>query len=159
METRENEVHKSSSMFDGNDIVLAVKIVDNISSTLEIMYYLMEHEEGQSFVIMLISAQNIDLQTLLEEERRDTDILFEIDKENSVYAIICQDTKIDGGYHFAERVVGNIIVNKGEDVYCAEQEVRATHHNIKYVVLKLTEAFIKAKQDKKHGEIVFRTLH
>ncbi len=159
MEVRENEMQRDHIRFDGNDISLAAKMIDKLSTTIDIIYYLMDRGEERSFVIMLVSAQNIDVKTLLTKEKRNTDILFEIDEEASLYAVICQDTKIDGGYHFAERVVRSMILNKGEDVYCTELEVRTTAHNIKYVVFKLIETFIKTKQDEKQGEIVFKTLH
>ncbi len=159
METRENEMKRGHIRFDGNDISLAAKMVDKLSTTIDIMYYLMNRREEQAFVIMLVSAQNIDLKTLLTKEKRNTDILFEIDEEASLYTIICQNTKIDGGYYFAERVLRSMIVAKGEDIYCTQLEVRTTVHNIKYVILKLIETFIQSKQDKKQGEIVFRTLH
>ncbi len=159
MEVRENEIQRGNIKFDGNDISLATKLMDKLASTIDIIYYLMDRGEERSFVVMLVSAQSIDVKTLLAKEKRNTDILFEIDEEASLYAIICQDTKIDGGYHFAERVVRNMISHKSEDIYCTELEVRTTAHDIKYVVFKLIETYIKAKQDKKQGEIVFRTLH
>ena len=159
MEVRANEMQRDHIRFDGNDIALAATMVDKLTTTIDIMYYLMERGEERAFVIMLVSAENIDVETLLEKEKRNTDILFEIDKEASLYAIICQDTKIDGGYHFAERVVRNMLLHKSEDIYCTELEVRTTAHNIKYVVFKLIETYIKAKQDKKEGEIVFKSLN
>ena len=159
MEARVNDRQKDHIRFDGNDIALATKILDKLTTTIDIMYYLMEHGEERAFIVMLISAENIDVKTLLEKEKRNTDILFEIDAEASLYAVICQDTKIDGGYHFAERVVRNMLLHNSEDIYCTELEVRSTAHNIKYVVFKLIEIYIKAKQDEKEGEIVFKTLH
>jgi len=159
METRENEMQRDNIRFDGNDISLAAKMVDKLTTTIDIMYYLMERGEERAFVIMLVSAENINVETLLEKEKRNTDILFEIDSEASLYAIVCQDTKIDGGYHFAERVVRNMLLHKSEDIYCTELEVRTTAHNIKYVVFKLIETYIKAKQDKKQGEIIFKSLN
>ena len=159
MKVRENEKHNDHVRFERNDISLATKMIDQMANTIDILYYLMDRGEERSFVVMLVSAQNIDLKTLLIKEKRNTDILFDVDEEASLYAIICQDTKIDGGYHFAERMLRSIISNKGEDIYCTELEVRSTSHNIKYVVFKLIETFIKAKQDKKDGEIIFNTLH
>jgi len=159
MKVRENEIQRDHIRFNGDDIALAAKMVDELTSTIDIMYYLMERGEERAFVVMLVTAQNIDMKTLLAREKRNTDILFEINEEESLYAIICQDTKIDGGYHFAQRVLRNMILDKGEDIYCTELEVRTTVHNIKYVILKLIETFIKTKQDKKQGEIVFRTLN
>ncbi len=159
MEIRENEMKRDNIRFDGNDISLATAMVDKLTTTVDIMYYLMERGEERAFVIMLVSAENIDVERLLEKEKRNTDILFEIDKKASLYAIVCQDTKIDGGYHFAERVVRNMLLHNSEDIYCAELEVRTTVHNIKHVIFRLIEIYIKAKQDKKVGEIIFRTLH
>ncbi len=159
MQTRENEMQRDDIRFNGDDISLAAKMVDKLTGTIDIMYYLMGRGEARAFVVMIVTAQNIDLKTLLEKEKRNTDILFDIDEAESLYAIICQDTKIDGGYHFADRVVRNMILDKGDDIYCTELEIRTTTHDIKYVVLKLIETFIKSKQDKKQGEIVFRTLH
>ena len=40
--------------------------------------------------------------------------------------MLCQDTKVDGGYHFAERIIKHIISKEGTDIYCAEVEVRST---------------------------------
>ena len=159
MEVRVNEMGRDHIRFDGNDISLAATMVDKLSTTIDIMYYLMERGEERAFVIMLVSAENIDVEALLTKEKRNTDILFEIDRESSLYAIICQDTKIDGGYHFAERVVRNMLLHKSEDIYCTELEVRTTTHNIRHIIFKLMETFIRSKQDKKQGEIVFKTLH
>lgn len=159
MEVRENEMQRDHIRFNGNDISLAAKMVDKLTSTIDIIYYLMNRREERSFVVMLVTAQNIDVKTLLTNEKRDTDILFEIDKEASLYAIVCQNTKIDGGYHFADRVLRSMLLNKGEEVYCTELEVRTTTHDIKYVILKLIEIFVKTKQEKKQGEVVFKTLY
>lgn len=159
MEIRENDKQRDHIRFNGDDIALAAKMLDKLTSTIDIMYYLMERGEERAFVVMLVTAENIDVKKSLAEEKRTTDILFKIDKKESLYAIICQDTKIDGGYHFADRVVRNMLLSKGKNIYCTQLEVRTTTHNIKYVIFKLIEAFIKSKQEQKQGEIVFKTLH
>ena len=159
MQTRENEMQRDHIRFNGDDISLAAKMVDKLTTTIDIMYYLMNRGEERAFVVMLVSAKNIDVETLLSKEKRDTDILFEIDEAESLYAIICQNTKVDGGYYFAERVLRNMILDKGEDIYCTQLEVRTTVLNIKYVILKLIETFLESKQDKKQGEIIFKSLH
>jgi hypothetical protein len=159
MGKRENENRAANLRFNGKEIELAVKMLDKLQTTIDIIYYLMEHENEQAFVLMLLTAQDVDLNTLLEKEKRDTDILFEIDKEESLYVMLCQDTKVDGGYRFAERVIHNIQLDNGRDIYCTELEVRATHYSSKQVVLKLLETFVKSKLENKSNEIVFRSLN
>lgn len=134
-------------------------MLEKLSSTIDIMFFLMERKEENNFVAMLVSAQNIELESLVEKEKRDTDIMFEIDAQEPLYAIICQDTKIDGGYRFAERLVRNAVTSGGEEVYCTELEVRTTSHKIKYIIYCLMELFLQTKAAKKDGEIVFKTLN
>jgi recombinational DNA repair protein RecR len=156
---RENEVRKKSLRYDAKEIKLAVKLIKELQDTVDVIYYLMEHEDVESFVLMMISAKNVSLENILKSEKRDTDILFEIDKKKSIYVMLCQDTKVDGGYMFAERVIRTAAQEHGTDIYCTELEVRSTQHKIKNVIFKLLESFIKAKQEKKTNEIVYRSLN
>ena len=159
MGIRENEHRAANLRFNGKEIQLAVKMLDELETTIDIIYYLMEQEKEQSFVLMLLTAQGVDLNTLLNKEKRETDILFEIDKEESLYVMLCQDTKVDGGYRFAERVIRNIQLDEGKDIFCTELEVRATHYSAKHVILKLLETFVKSRLTDKSNEIVFRSLN
>jgi len=159
METRENEIQNSNVRFTGDDIELAAKMLEKLASTIDIVYYLLNRGEERSFVVMLLSANNVDMDTILKEEKRNTDILFEIDPEASIYAIVCQDTKIDGGYHFAERVLQSLIKNKADDIYCTQLEVKTTTYDIKYIIFKLIENYIRIKEEKRESEIVFKILH
>ncbi|SFV89829.1 hypothetical protein MNB_SV-4-1012 [hydrothermal vent metagenome] len=156
---RENETHRGNIRFDGDDIALAAKMIDAMSTTVDIVYYLMNRGEERSFVLMLICAKEVDVEAILKVQKRNTDILFEIDKEHGLYAVICQDTKIDGGYHFADRVMRNLKKNEAVKPYCVELEVRSTSYDIKYIVFKVIEEFIRAKEQNQSGEIVFKTLN
>jgi len=159
MSTRENEVRKNSLRFKAEEIVLAVNMIEKLEKTIEVVYYLMEHEGVESFVLLLVTAENIEMNPILEYEKRDTDILFEIDKEEATYVMLCQDTKVDGGYHFAERIIKHIISKEGTDIYCAEVEVRSTHYSVEKVIFKLIETFIKSKVENKTNEIVYKSLN
>ena len=159
MQVRENEMNRDNIRFDGDNISLAATMVDKLTTTIDILYYLMGRREEEAFVIMLVSAQNIDVNTLLLKEKRNTDILFEIDKEESLYVLVCQGTKIDGGYYFGERVLRSMKSENADDIYCVELEVKTTAYDMKYVIFKLIEIYIKARQDKNEGELVFKTLH
>ena len=159
MAERENQTRAGNLRFTGDDIVLTSTLMDKLTNAIDIVYYLMDHQNEETFVLLLIKAQNVELEVLLEAEKRDSDILFEIDKEKSIYAMLCQDTKVDGGYRFAERMIGNIVSNEGTDIYCAELEVRSTNYKLRGVILKLVETFIKAQQEGKSGEIIYKSLN
>ena len=158
MNGRENDAYSNHVRFNGNDIVLAAKMLDSLSTTIEFVYYLMNRGEERSFVLMLISAEDADVYEVLKAEKRNTDILFEIDKEQRIYTIICQDTKIDGGYHFGDRVMRQLKSRKAKEPYCIELEVRITTYNIKYIIFKLMETYLQSKKEKAHSKIVYKSI-
>ena len=156
---RETDTKRGLIRFNGDDIALAATMIEKLSTTIDIMYYLMNRREERSFVMMLVSDEKIDVGDIVAEQKRNTDILFKLDEDRHIYAIICQDTKIDGGYHFADRVMRHMKINEAEEPYCVEVEVRTTVHEIKFIVFKLLEEYLKAKEEKLGGEIVFKTLN
>jgi len=159
MQLRENEKKQGHIRFNSYYISMIAKMIDRMGSIIDIMYFLMERKEERAFVAMLISAEEIDMNILIAKEKRDTDIMFELDKEKNLYAIICQDTQIDGGYHFAERLLRKTVEAGGKEIYCTELEVRTTVHKIQYIVYRLMELFVGTKQNRQEGEVVFKALN
>ena len=119
----------------------------------------MERDPENNFVLMLISANKVELKELLKKEKRDTDIVYDVGEEECVCAMLCQETKVDGGYRFAERLIRNVILDEGEDVYCAEIEVRTSKYNAKDIIFRVVDLFIKARHEKKSGQIIFKSLY
>jgi hypothetical protein len=50
-------------------------------------------------------------------------------------------------------------INEAKDPYCIELEVRNTTYDIKYVIFRLIETFLQAKNEKRSGEVTFNVLH
>lgn len=159
METNIQKSKRPSLRFNENEIKLALKAMDKLEKPLNLMYYLMEREDEQPFVLIFISAKNIELEKFLDREKRDTDLLFEIDDTRNLFAVVCQETKVDGAYRFAERLLRNLIEENADTVYCIELEVRSTKHDVKDVIFKSVERYITSIKENKEGEIVFRSLH
>jgi len=159
VEHRNTYGRKNDLRYTAKEITLAVDMVKELENTIDMMFYLMNNSAGNNFVLMLIRADNIELKELLEKEKRDTDIVYEIDKDDSVCAMICQETKVDGGYRFAERIIRNINLDEGANIYCAELEVRTTKYSSKDIIFRIVDAFVKARQTEKTGEIIFKSIY
>jgi len=158
MKTRKNENKREKFTFKADEIILAIKMLEVLEKPLEMMYYLMEEKCSNEFVLLLISAENLNIKTIFEAQKRDTDILFEIDKEKSLYVILCQDTKVDGGYHFAERLIKKLFLKKGKEIYCAELAVRSLNYSVKKLIFKLIKTFLEAQVDGKKNHIIYKSL-
>ncbi|HHD79161.1 MAG TPA: hypothetical protein ENK98_05960 [Epsilonproteobacteria bacterium] len=159
MSEKVKQTRRPSLRFNEAEIKLSLAVMEKMEKPLELMYYLMEREHEKPFVLILISAKDIELESLLRSEKRDTDLLFEIDESKNLFALICQETKVDGGYRFAERLLRSLLLNNAHTLYCTEMEVRSTKYDIKEVIFKAIESYITAKKEKKESEIVFRSLH
>jgi recombinational DNA repair protein RecR len=158
MNAEGTQTRRPTLRFNESEIKLALSVMDKMEKPIELMYYLMDREREKPFVILLISAENIELESLLSQEKRDTDLLFTIDESKNIYALICQETKVDGAYRFAERLLRTLVLNNAHSIYCTEMEIRSTKYAIKEVIFKSIESYITANKEKKEGEIIFRSL-
>ena len=150
---------KNYLKYTPNEIMLAAKIYERLLSTLEVNYYLMNRDKEQDFLLLLLSANKTNVEGLLEKEKRDTDLIIAIDESTNLYALVCQDTKVNGGYAFGERLLRNIVLDGGTDIYCTELDVRTTSYKVKDVLFHLIDIFTKSKRDRRVGEIIFGSLH
>lgn len=144
--------------FNETEIKLVLSVMENMEKPLELMYYFLENDSSKSFVMMLISANDANIEEILNKEKRNTDLLFSIDEESNLYALICQETKVDGGYRFAERLLRTFMFEEAQNIYCIEVEVRSTKYDVKNLILKSIEKYIIAVKENREGEIIFHTL-
>jgi len=150
--------NKNDVTFHEDEVNLAKAMMDKSRTTMEFLYYLMNHRGKMSFTLILLSTNNLKLEHLLQKWKRQTDILLEIDYANNLYMIICQSTDRKGGQEFAEILMTNIHMNGGSDSYCVESELRSTEHTIQEVIFTMVEKYIYIKQEKKANKVFFTDL-
>ena len=153
------KVRRADVAFNETEIKLAVNMIDKLTTPIEVLYFLLEHRRLNSFVLILVSAEDIDTYTILEEEKRETDLLFSLGEEYNLYALLCQETKVDGGYMFAKRVVNRLDEEKGSSIFCTVLEVRTTTYDIKHIIFRALETYMKAKQEGLESEIVIKSIN
>jgi len=152
----ENEKRNNNDLsFPEEEVKLAKTMMDELGTTMEFFHYLMNHREKSSLTIILLSADDLNLDNLLPKWKRQTDILFELDKVNNVYVIICQSTDRDGGKQFAEILMSNIHMHGDCDTYCVVSESKTTTYPIQEVIFKMVEKYIGIKEDKKANRVFF----
>jgi len=145
----------SNILFHEDEVKLAKNMMDKLRTTVEFLYYLMDNRGKFSFTMIIISADEVRLELLLQKWKRKTDILVEIDPVNNVYVIICQATDKRGGFKFAEILISNINLHGGETSYCVETELTNTKESIQEVIFNMVDKYIGIKQEKKSNEVFF----
>ena len=145
--------HKNDLSFHEDEIKLAKNMMDQLRTTLEFFYYLMDHKGKLSFTMILFSSDDLELENLIEKWKRQTDILIEIDKINNVYVLLCQSTDLDGGEQFGEILLSNMRMHGGISGYCVETEVKTTSYTIQDVIFTMVEKYIDIKREKEFNKV------
>lgn len=148
----------SDISYHEDEVKLAKKMMDTLRTTMEFLYYLMDHRHRTTLSMLLISTEDLNIGPLLHKSKRDTDILFEIDKEKQVYVLICQSTNYIGAEKFAEILLSNVHMHGGHNTYCVGAELQSTENTIQEVIFKMVERYINIKYDKRSEEVFFIQL-
>lgn len=144
--------------FHEDEIKLSTRMMDKARTTLEFIYYLMDHRNKLFVTMILLSADNVQLGSLLQKSKRQTDILLEIDKETNLYMLLCQSTNQEGGEQFGEILMANIRMHGGSSSYCVETELKTTKYTIQEVIFKMVEKYIDIKRYKVFDKVFFTKL-
>lgn len=149
-------VHTMS--FPEEEVKLVKTMLEEMGTTLEFFYYLMNNKRESSTTMILLSADDVNLEHLLPKWKRNTDVLFELDKKRNVYVILCQSTNIVGVEQFAEILIANIRLHTAGDIYCVVSESKTTSSNAQEVIFKMVERYIKIKDAGKANKVFFTDL-
>jgi hypothetical protein len=139
--------HYAGITFWEYEIFLAKKMLDSLRTTLEFLYYLMEHRSKATFSIILISSDSPHSMNELQRMKRGTDLLFELDKEHGTFAMVCQATDQEGGQQFAEILLNGLRLHRGSDnTYCILSTLDSTQYSVQEVIFKMVETYLHAKK-------------
>lgn len=150
---------KHDLSFHEDEIKLANRMMDKGRTTLEFLYYLMEHTDRLSFTIILISAENMQMENFLKQSKRTTDVLIEIDKKRNLYMLLCQSTDLDGGEQFGKILISNIRTQGGNNSYCVETEVMSiSYYTIQEVIFSMVEKYLYIKRLQESDKVFFASV-
>ena len=147
--------------YSEKELLLGLKIMDRLEKVTDMMLYFLDRQHIK-FTYILICAADEDFETFLQEEKRDTDILVPIDEKQTLYAIVCQETDIEGGYRFAERLIRSLNVERRREcVDCTVLTVSSTRYSTQQIIFRLLESYLalsKKESAERRAQIEFSTL-
>ena len=114
--------------------------------------------QKDTFVIILANALEFDVKNLFLEQKRFSDILVEIDENRACYALVCLDTKVEGGFHFAQRLLRHMKTGFAKDIYMAVVDVRGGNHSADDILFTLMDIHSKAMLMGRQGEAVLHSM-
>ena len=141
------------------EIMLARTMLDALRTTVEFLYYMMEHRSKAPFSMILITSDRFQSISELQQMKRGSDLLFELDKERGTYVIICQATDQIGAEQYADILLSGIRANRSiGDIYCVLTTLTSTRHSLQDVIFKMVETYIHARKIGRSGEVIVSNL-
>jgi len=143
-----------------SEIMLAKTMLDTLRTTVEFLYYLMDHRSKAPFSMILITSEKLQSLQELQKMKRGSDLLFELDKNRGTYVIICQATDRIGAEQYADILMSGIRANRDiGDIYCVLSTFNSTKYSIQDVIFKMVETYIHARKIKRVGEVIVSCFH
>jgi hypothetical protein len=158
IEEMEPQRMRSEAIAEAADrIVTGTKVFEALEALLKSTTVL-QCRRNEPFVVILVSAESYDIRSLLIEEKRASDILVEVDAQNNLYAVVCLDTKVEGGFQFAQRLSRFMKTDDARAVYMVAADVRHRRHNADTVIGTLIETYFDAIDEGREGEVILRSF-
>lgn len=133
--------------YSEDELLLGIKMIEALGKITDMMLHFLDRKNIK-FTYILMQVDDKEFEPFLRKQKRATDILYSIDVENGIYVTICQETDIEGGYHFAERIIRLLEVNrKKKCLSCNVLSVSTTHYNTQTIIFRLLERYLDFRQE------------
>jgi hypothetical protein len=144
-------------IYDENIMRIAIALYKKSEITVEILYHLIMTKRIDSFSAIIVNSKMEDFGDFLKEQKRKTDLLFELDSINNVYGMFCQETQVDGGFYFMRRLQQHekLINNK---IYASIVGVETTHYPHKDLIFIILDSYIKLLNSETGDTMLFKTI-
>ncbi len=145
-------------VYDEETLRMGIRLYENCEIPLEIVYNLLKTKRLKSFSAVIVECGIEGFGEFLREQKRKTDFLVPIDESRNTYALICQETQVDGGYYFIKRL--NDQLEKGdecESISAAIVGVESTRYPIRDLIFLVLDTYLKTLTDPENS-ISFRTV-
>ncbi|WP_456431861.1 hypothetical protein [Nitratifractor sp.] len=143
--------------YDEDILNLGIVLYEKAMIPLEIIYNLLKERRIYGFSVILVRGQEKGCGEFIRKKKRKTDYLVTIDEDRNIHCLLCQETKVDGGYHFIKRL--NRELEQADKIAAIQAGILAIeggHYSVKNLLLLALDTFVKILNSEER--IVFRTL-
>jgi hypothetical protein len=144
--------------YDDRAMKLGVRFYRESEIPLDLLYHLMKSKRLQTFSAVMVRSDMEAFGEFLQQEKRKTDLLYPIIPEENIYALFCQETQVDGGYYFIQRLAKLIEERGADDIHAAIVGVESTKYPVKDLMFIILDTFIRATALDTRENIIYRTV-
>jgi hypothetical protein len=153
------KIEHKAELYDEQTLKLGIRLYEKGELPLELFYHMLSLRRLNSFSVIMIQAVMEDFGTFLKDHKRKSDLLFKLDASKGIYAIFCQETQVDGGYYFLQRLAKDITEKEAVDLRACIVGVESTKYPIHDLLFIILDSFVKVRDaEEKEDKIHYRTI-
>ena len=138
---------------------LAISYYQKTEIAIDFLYHLVKSHKLKVFTSIILKSNYADFGSFLQKNKRKTDILFLIGEEQNTYALLCQETKVDGGVYFMKRLENELHkIEKKAEINASVVAIESSKYAIRDLLFIVFDNFNKALNGE-DGPIIYRTIH
>jgi len=138
---------------------LGVEFYRHSEVPVRLLYHLMKGKRLHSFSAIMLRSPMEGFGEFLRTHKRKTDLLYEVAPEEGVYALFCQETQVDGGYYFMQRLMGLMEQENNPDFHAAIVGVESTIYPVQDLIFIVLDDFVELITEEEPLELItFRTV-
>jgi hypothetical protein len=143
------------TLYDEQTLNIGIKLYKMGEPPLELLYHLLSSRRLTSFSIIVIQTFIEDFGSFLKKNKRKTDLLFNLNPKKGIYALVCQETQVDGGFYFLRRLTGMINREKAKDIRACIVGVESTRYPVRDLLFIVMDAFVKVRETESEDERIY----
>ena len=138
---------RRNKAYTEDELLLGIHFIERLGKITDLLRYFLD-KKSIKFTYILMHVDDEAFEPFLREEKRATDILIPLDEKKLLYAVVCQETGIEGGYHFAERIIHLLeVVRQKKCISCNVMTVSAAHYSAEEIAMHLLERYLNFEKE------------
>ncbi|WP_457602819.1 hypothetical protein [Nitratifractor sp.] len=144
-------------LYDELTIKMLVRLCKICTDPFDLFYHMLKTARLQSFSVILLQSDMENFADFLKKNKRKTDVLYEVEGEDDLYVLLCQETQVDGGFYFMKRLAQIIEEAKMPLFRAAIIGVENTRYEIEELLFFIVDTYLKLDEDLEK-QFVFRSV-
>jgi len=154
-------VERKKVDFTEDDVVLAMDILNSVEDITDFFMFL-KRERGVNFTYILMNSGIDNFKGFLHREKRDTDVIIELEKNRDVNLVICQETDSEGANIFAKRIIEKLMEENGSiGSFASILTINSTDVENRSIIFALVEDYLtllKQPKEWRGGQMTFKII-
>ncbi|WP_456430064.1 hypothetical protein [Nitratifractor sp.] len=144
-------------LYDEMTIKMLVRLCKICTDPFELFYHMLKIGRLQSFSVILLRAESEDFTEFLRRNKRKTDVLYEVEGEDDLHVVLCQETQVDGGFYFMKRLAKILEKQEMPSFRAVIVGVENTRYKIEELLFFIVDTYLKLDEDWEK-QFVFRSV-